>query len=253
MNIISAHSPNYPIRAVPVTRPLIWLQRGWQDMLQHPIASLTYGLLVSGMGFIILSYERHPFFVAAAISVFLLIGPIVSAGLCELSRRSDYGEAADFDSSLKALRPNRDNLLGVANRLFLISVAWFVVSYLIMQSAFETVAPGIQQTVWGDVLHALSAEQIAAYMFSGGVLALMVFVVSIVTVPMIIDRHVDATTAIKTSLRVSLKDLPAMLLWAAIIVVLVLVGFVTFLLAMVVVFPLLGHATWYAYRDLVTQ
>lgn len=253
MNIISTHSPSYPIRAVPATRPLIWLQRGWHDLLQHPIASLTYGLLVSGMGLIILSYERHPFFVAAAISVFLLVGPIVSAGLCELSRRSDYSEPADFDSSLKALRPNRDNLLGVANRLFVISVAWFVVSYLIMQSTIESVAPGIHQTVWGDVMHSLSSEQIAAYLFSGAVLAVMVFVMSIVTVPMIIDRHVDATTAIKTSLRVSLKDLPAMLLWAAMIVLLMLLGFATFLVAMVVIFPLLGHATWYAYRDLVRQ
>lgn len=253
MNIISAHSPTYPIRSVPISRPFIWIQRGWQDLLQHPIASLTYGLLVSGMGFIILSYERHPFFVAAAISVFLLIGPIVAAGLCELSRRNDYNEPADFDSSLKALRPNRENLLGVANRLFVISVAWFVVSYLIMQSTIDSVAPGIQQTVWGDVLHSLSAEQISAYLFSGAVLALMVFVMSIVTIPMIIDKHVDATTAIKTSLRVSLKDLPAMLLWAGLIVLLVLLGFATFLLAMVVVFPLLGHATWYAYRDLVRQ
>lgn len=253
MSIISAHSPTYPIRVVPVSRPFVWLQRGWADLFEHPIASLTYGLLVSGMGFIILSYERHPFFIAAAVSVFLLVGPVVSAGLCELSRRNDRNESADFDSSLQALRPNRDGLLGVANRLFIISLAWFFVSYLIMQSTIEAVAPGIQQTVWGDVLHALSGEQIAAYLFSGAVLALMVFVMSVVTIPMIIDRHVDAATAIKTSLRVSLKDIPAMVLWAAIIVVLVAIGFATFLVAMVVIFPLLGHATWYAYRDLVKQ
>lgn len=253
MSTISAHSPTYPVRSVPLTRPFIWIQRGWNDLLHHRIASLTYGLLVSGMGLIVLSYERHPFFVAAAVTIFMLVGPVIAAGLCELSRRSDQNEEADFDSSLKALRPNRDSLIGVANRLFVISLAWFIVSYLIMQSTIETVAPGIHQTVWGDVLHSLSSQQIAAYMFAGAVLALMVFVMSVVTIPMIVDRHVDAATAIRTSLRVTIKDLPAMLLWAAIIVVLVAIGFATFLVAMVVIFPLLGHATWYAYRDLVKQ
>lgn len=253
MSTISAHSPTYPVRSVPLTRPFIWIQRGWDDLLHHRIASLTYGLLVSGMGLIVLSYERHPFFVAAAVTIFMLVGPVIAAGLCELSRRSDQNEAADFDSSLQALRPNRDSLLGVANRLFIISVAWFIVSYLIMQSTIETVAPAIQQTVWGDVLHSLSGQQIAAYLFAGAVLALMVFVMSVVTIPMIVDRHVDASTAIRTSLRATIKDLPAMILWAAIIVVLVAIGFATFLVAMVVIFPLLGHATWYAYRDLVRQ
>lgn len=253
MSTISAHSPTYPVRTVPLSRPFIWLQRGWDDLLHHRIASLTYGLLVSAMGFIVLSYERHPFFVAAAVTVFMLAGPIIAAGLCELSRCSDQNQEASFDSSLKALRPNRDSLLGVANRLFIICLAWFVVSYMIMQSTIETVAPSLHQTVWGDVLHHLSIEQITAYLFAGGVLAVMVFVMSVITVPMIIDRHVDANTAIKTSLRATLKDLPAMVLWAAIIVVLVAIGFATYLLAMVVIFPLLGHATWYAYRDLVKQ
>jgi uncharacterized membrane protein len=68
---------------------------------------------------------------------------------------------------------------------------------------------------------------------------------------MIVDRHVDATTAMRMSLRVTVRDLPAMLVWAALIVGLVFVGFATGLLAMVIIFPLLGHATWRAYRELV--
>jgi uncharacterized membrane protein len=68
---------------------------------------------------------------------------------------------------------------------------------------------------------------------------------------MIIEHHVSAATAMRTSLRVAAKDLPAMLVWGALIVLLVGLGFATAMLALVVVFPLLGHATWYAYRDLV--
>jgi uncharacterized membrane protein len=76
---------------------------------------------------------------------------------------------------------------------------------------------------------------------------------SVVTVPLIIDRLVDAPTAMRNSLRAVAKDWPGLLLWAAIIVGLVLVGFATWLLAMVVILPLLGHATWHAYRDIVEE
>lgn len=251
MGTLSAHSPTYPIRVVPLSRPFVWLGKAWGDLLHHRLASLAYGFLVSSLGLIALSYERHPFYVAAAITAFMLMGPIVAAGLCELSRCSDLNEPADFDSSLKALRPNHDSLLGVANRLVILSFAWFVISYLIMRGTIGAVAPPMAQTVWGDMLSYLSRDQITAYLFAGGSLAIIVFVLSVVTVPMIIDRHVDARTAIKTSLRVAMKDFPVMLVWAALIVILVIIGFATFLIGMVVVFPLLGHATWYAYKDLV--
>lgn len=251
MNTISAHSQSYPVRAVPVSRPFIWLSRGWDDLLHHRMASISYGLLVSAIGLIAFSYERHPYFFAAAITAFMLMGPLIAAGLCELSRCRDRNETANFDSSLKALEPNHDSLLGVANRLVLLSAAWFGLSYLLMQLLFGSVAPQIQQAVWGDVLRLLSQQQIIAYLCSGVVLAAIVFVMSVVTVPMIIDRHVDSATAIKTSLRVSRKDWPAILLWAVLASVLLFVGVVTYMLAMVVIFPLLGHATWYAYRDLV--
>jgi uncharacterized membrane protein len=66
-----------------------------------------------------------------------------------------------------------------------------------------------------------------------------------------LDSGADARTAMRTSLRVTLRDLPAMLVWAALIVTLVALGFASFLLGMIIVFPLLGHATWHAYRDLV--
>ncbi len=151
------------------------------------------------------------------------------------------------------MRRHHDSLLGVANRLLILSAAWFLISYLIMQGTMPAAAPQIGQTVWGDVLSNISADQMAAYVFSGGVLALIVFVLSVVTVPMIVDRHVDASTAIRTSLRASLQDWPAMLVWAALIVALVSIGFATFLVGMVVIFPLLGHATWYAYKDLVKE
>ncbi len=253
MSTVSHSPPVYPIRNVPLSRPFVWIARAWQDLLHHRSASLAYGFLVSALGLLTLAYERHPIFVAAAITGFLLMGPILAAGLCELSRCSDLNEKTDFDTSLKALRRNHDSLLGVAGRLTIISAVWFVCSYLLMQSVLGTAAPRIDQTIWGDVLRHMSEAQISAYIISVGLLSSVVFALSVVTVPMIIDRHVDARTAIGTSLRVSLQDFPVMLIWATLIVFLVGIGFATFLVGMVVIFPLLGHATWYAYRDLVKQ
>lgn len=253
MQIASEHNPTYPIRQVPLSRPFIWLGLAWQDLTHHRSASLAYGLIISFMGMVILAYDRHPYFITMAIIGFLLLGPILAAGLCELSRCSDQHEETSFDASLRALRRNRENLLGLAGRLLLFSVAWFVLSYLAIQAVLGEVAPTMGETAGGDVLFRISGEQLLAYILSGGGLAILVFVASVVTVPMIIEHHGDAASAIRTSLRAVRKNFFAMLVWAVIIVTLSAVGFATFLFGMIVIFPLLGHATWYAYRDLVEQ
>lgn len=246
------HEPLYQVHQIPMSRPLVWLGRGWQDLIHHPLASLAWGALVSGLGALILAYGRHPYFIAAMASGFLLIGPVITAGLCELSRRRDSGEKTEnFEDSLAPLRRNRKGLVEFAQILLLISLLWFTVSASILFFTLGDIAPSVTTTVWGDVMLRLSAPQLLFYIGCGAVLALMVFVLSVVTVPMIVDRHVDASTAMRTSLKVSLRDAPAMMVWAALVTGLVVVGFATGLIAMVVIFPLLGHATWQAYRDLV--
>lgn len=242
-----------PIRSVPISRPFIWLSEGWDDLLHHRGASLAYGVLVSALGALILAYERHPFFIAATAAGFLLVGPILTAGLCELSRCQDHGEPANFQSSLEPLRRNRSSLLGVAETLAIFAVIWFALSGAVFAGMGGTIAPSVETTLWDGVLQHLSASQMMAYVIVGAVLACVVFALSVVTVPMIIERHVDARTAMRMSLRVTLRDLPAMLVWAALIVVLIYIGFASGLLAMVLIFPLLGHSTWRAYRELVDQ
>jgi len=241
----------YPVHRVPLTRPFIWLGQGWDDLLHHRGASLAYGALVSGLGALILAYDRNPMYVASAVVAFLFIGPIITAGLCELSRARDHGEVSDFQSSLQALRVNRKNLLPFAQVLAVLAVTWFVAAAGLLYLQSGSFSPSVTTTVGGDVLRHLSQAQLLTYGLSLGTLALVVFALSAVTVPMIIERHVDAKIAIRMSLRVARLNFVTMVIWASLIVGLVLVGFATGLLAMVVIFPLLGHATWFAYRDLV--
>ena len=243
----------YPVHRVPASRPFIWLGEGWRDMHHHRGASYAYGALVTGLGMLILAYSRHPLYLAATTAAFLMVGPLIAAGLCELSRCRDHGESTSFAASLQGLRSNRGNLLAFAGVLLFLALAWFTLCALFLYVKTGSVGPAIGDTVWGDVMTHLSSAQVAAYMLAFALLCLVVYAVSVVTVPMIIDRHVDVGTAIRMSLRVTEKDFPAMLVWAGLILVLVLFGFATGLLGMIVILPLLGHATWHAYRDTVEE
>src|SRR6056297_1382915 len=246
-------SDTFPVHRVPVSRPFVWLRAGWDDMLHHRGASLAYGWLVATLGALILAYSRHPVYIATAIAAFLLVGPVITAGVCELSRRRDHGEEASFQLSLQSLGKNRGALLSFAAVLVAFGVVCFGLTALILQFTTGNIAPTLESSVWADVLPLLSTSQAIVYAIAFVVLAAAVFAVSVVTVPMIIDRHVDALTAMRTSLRVAARDLPALVLWVVTIVALVLFGFVTWLLGFVIVMPLLGHATWHAYRDMVTE
>jgi uncharacterized membrane protein len=241
----------YPVRSVPLTRPFVWLFEGWDDLIHHPGASLAYGLLVSTLGALILAYGRHPFYIAAVCTGFLLVGPLLTAGLCELSRCRDQGDESNFQTSLVALKRSRSGLFGVAQTLALLAIIWFALSGTLYLGLVGSIAPSLDTAMWGGVTEQLSNSQMIAYLAVGLVLAATVFALSVVTIPMIVDKHVDASIAMRMSLRVSWRDLPAMLVWAGLIVALVLLGFITGLLGMVLIFPLLGHATWRAYRELV--
>jgi len=242
---------SYPVRSVPLTRPFIWLSEGWDDLMHHRSASLAYGLLVTMLGTLILAYGRHPFFISAVCAGFLLVGPILTAGLCELSRGRDEGEVADFQSSLRPLKRNRSSLLGVAETLALLALVWFALSASLYLGLVGSIAPSLESTMWGDFMRQVSNSQLIAYAAVGLVLAAVVFALSVVTIPMIVERHVDASTAMRMSLKVTRRDFPAMLVWASLIAGLIIIGFVTNLLGLIVIFPLLGHATWRAYKELV--
>lgn len=132
-----------------MSRPFVWLGEGWDDLMHHRGASLAYGWLISALGALLLAYERHPYFLAVFTTGFLLVGPILGAGLCELSRCQDAGKEATFQTSLRPLSHNRKSLLALAERLMLLAVLWFAGAAAILYSALGNIAPGLGSTVWG--------------------------------------------------------------------------------------------------------
>ena len=239
------------IRHVTVRQPLEWLSRGWDDLKEIGKPGLAHGALIALLGAVLLMLgSSHLYLTAAAITGYLLVGPVMTTGLCELARRRAARERLGFDESLQALGRNREGLMHFAGVLALVALLWFIFSAIVLDTAFNASVPSLAVALWGGA-HSVGAEQMLGYIGCGAVLAAIVFSVSVVAVPLMIDRHASASDAIRASVRATFANLPAMLLWSALIVAVTAIGFITLLIGMVWVAPLLGYATWHAYRDLI--
>jgi len=240
------------IRRVAVRQPIEWLRRGWDDFRHIKAASLGHGALITAIGAVLLMLgSSHAYLIAAAISGYLLVGPIMTTGLCELSRRRAAQEPVGFDESLQGMLRNPEGLLYFGLVLAIVAAVWFVLSGIVLQSTLHASIPSLGDALWGSLADDASRAQLLAYLGSGALLAAIVFTLSVVAVPLIIDRHATALDAMWISVKATILNLPAMLVWAALIVGLTIVGFAPFLFGMIIVAPILGHATWHAYRDLV--
>jgi uncharacterized membrane protein len=240
------------VMKVPVYRPLVWLKDGWLDMRKHWGTSLGYGALIVALGWTLLVFcGTHPYFIAAAISGFLLVGPLMSAGLCEMSRRYSLGQSANFDNSLEGFARNAPALFEFGVILAICAAVWFGVSALLLGTVFHIAAPDIRETLYRGFLDSTNRSQVLAYIVVGGVLATAVFSVSVVAIPLIIDRHASAGQAMRASVTAVLHNIPAMIFWSASILVLTVVGYASLLAGLLIVAPLLGHATWHAYKGMI--
>jgi uncharacterized membrane protein len=240
------------VRHVPARQSLVWLRQGWEDLRYFGWKSLAQGALIAILGAVLLMlFSTHAYLVTAAVTGYLLVGPIMTTELCELSRRRGSQEAPSDDDPSQPLTRNATSLLQFGAILAAIALVWLVASATMLTAIEHTPAPGLAVVLWGSLTEALTGLQLLSYTASGAVLAAIVFTLSVVAVPLIVDRHASAMDAIWTSIRVTFANIPAMLVWAGLIVCMTAVGFVTLLIGMIVVAPLLGHATWHAYRDLV--
>ncbi|WP_438971225.1 DUF2189 domain-containing protein [Methylophaga sp.] len=244
----------FSIQRVAFLRPFRWLFQGWQDFLAHPGASIAHGLIVTSIFAVALLLTSHHIYVlAAVISGFMLVGPIMAAGLCEISRRKETGETISFDTSLNGLGRNQHALVRFSSILLGFSVLWFALSALVLMATIGNVAPALDQAFWGNFFDHMTPTQLVLYLVVGGLLASMVFVLSVVSVPAIIDSSINALDALFISMKVVATNIPTMLVWAGLIALLAGLGIATFLIGMIVIYPLLGHASWHAYRDLVSK
>lgn len=230
-----------------------WLKHGLHDMRQAGFSSLFYGVIFAAAGILMHTvFIEASWLLAALTSGFLLVGPFLAMGLYDLSRRMELGEKPDLIPTLTAWRLNLINVAIFAGVLIIILLIWARASLVIFALFFQGGLPTFMEIVQAVVAFKQPTFAIV-YFAVGGFFAAFVFAVSVVAIPLMADRKTDAVTAALASLIAVIRNPLPMSLWALCIVALTFIGFATYFIGLVFTMPIIGHATWHAYRDLIEQ
>lgn len=247
-------TPTHPfpvIRQVSAKQLLQWLSLGLQDTKKAGLASLFYGVIFSVGGWLIYFVFSHAFGLFAGLTTgFLLLGPFLAMGLYDLSKQIELNQPPKLIPSLFAWQTNVVNIGLFAGLLLIVLLVWARASLVIFALFFEGGLP----TFTDIVLSVLSFKQptfTTIYFAVGGLFAGFVFAISAIAVPLMADKKTDAVTAGIASVIACARNPLPMLLWAIAIVILVGIGFATSFLGLIITMPIVGHATWHVYRDLV--
>ncbi len=245
-------TPSLKAQSLSCEDPWNWLRKGWTDVWRDPMFSLGYGSLfvIGGLGinyYLLLSGLSAA--IPVAIGAFTLVGPLMAVGLYELSRRHEAGESYSLMDIVLVKTKSPIHIAYIGFVIMFGLLVWVRIAIMIyalfasssylpitdfMQFVLETPA-GLSMLVVGTII--------------GGGIALTLFAMCVFSIPMLMDRKMDAAEAVVRSIIVVKENPGVMLQWAWMVVFLVAVGIMTAFLGIIVVFPLLGHATWHAYRQ----
>lgn len=231
--------------------PFGWLRKGIEDFRAIPALSILYGLLFSGLlGCLYLLLRESPGFTVAYITGMVFLGPFLASGLYIASRDLERGKKPGIRRSFRLLRRRATYIALFSLSLTLVMAAWVRFSALLFAIKFSAVNPSVE-AYFSAATSPDGWIAIAFYAAVGLLLSVIVFTISAVSIPLIIDRDRNFMSAMKRSSEVVVRNPGVMLLWAGIIVVLTFVGVATAFVAFSVIFPILGYATWHSYRELV--
>lgn len=245
-------SSSFPaIREVDLDAPWRWLRLGWADLRANPLASLFYGLCFVVGGYALFWSAGHaPEVIPALLTGFMISGPFLAMGLYAISRQREKGEPVNLVDTLLVWRHNLANMGIFAGMLGILFLVWARASLVIFALFYSGPLPTTEDLV----RYLITTDNwafLATYFIVGGLFAAIAFALSLVTAPLMLDRRTDAVTAAITSVRALFANPVPMMLWAGLIAVLGMFGLLTLLLGILFIGPLLGHATWHAYRELI--
>ena len=250
------------VRTISPWRPLVWLVYGWRDMAQVGWVSFAHGLALAVAGAAIVAIAQDRFWLlAGALSGFMVIAPVLATSLYALSRALERGETADFHVVTKTWLNWQNNnfnkwgseywcMVQFGALLGLAATGWVMTSAALI----TLMAPVPIHGPLDFVRHVMLAPDgwlFELWLAMGGVLAAPVFASSVVSMPLLLDRRVTLMQAVLTSWQTVMVNPVPMALWAAIIMGFTLLGLGSLLLGLIPIIPMLGHASWHAYRDLV--
>jgi uncharacterized membrane protein len=231
-------------------QPLHWLALGWRDFRRAPVIGLFYGACFMAMGWALMAVFQHaPAYTLALSAGFLLMGPFMCLGLYHVSRQLEAGLKPDLGQSLMAWDTRTGTLAIFGFVLLVLEMLWGRASLIVFAVSFDGM-PDFKGSL-GALLDPENLNFIVAYIVVGALFAGLIFAVSVVSIPMILDRPTDAITAGLTSFRLVLTQPGVMLMWGAVLTSVVVLALLPGFAGLLVIGPVTGHATWHAYRAAV--
>lgn len=239
-------------RHLPSAAAFGWLRAGWRDLRVQSGLSLAYGVavfLVSLLvvwGMFALGWDHVLF---PALAGFMVVGPVVAVGLYEKSRSTEAGERVTLKRMLFVRARSGGQILFVGVLLCLLMLLWMRAAVLIYALFFGyRPFPGVDNIAAMLFTTGIGWAMLITGTLVGGLFAAFSFAISAFSVPMLLNERTDALTAMGTSMALVWNNLPVMIAWGVIVLALFLISLLTGLVGLIVVFPLLGHATWHAYK-----
>lgn len=231
-----------------------WLEKGWIDFWTFPAPSIAYGVLIFLLSLTIVGgmfVYGHDYILFPALAGFMVVGPILAVGLYEKSRRIAAGEAVSLRKMIFVHPKSGAQVLFIGALLCLLMLLWMRAAVIIYALFFGMRAfPGLDHISEMLLTTPTGWAMLIVGCLVGALFGGFAFAISAFAVPMLLDRRVDALTAMGTSLALVWNNMRLMLTWGAIMLVLIALSVATGFLGLIVAFPVLGHGTWHAYETI---
>src|SRR5205807_53171 len=253
---VFGEAATYPIRKIELSDLREALRLGWEDFKAMPshavVVCVIYPVLGIALFRMVLGYSVLPLLFPLAAG-FAVLGPFAAIGLSELSRRRERGEEVDVSKALYLLRsPAIGAMVELGVLLLVLFGAWIGVANAIYVTIFGHAAAASIPDFATRVLTTPEGWSLIIVGCGVGFLfAVAALCVSVVSFPLMLDRHATAIDAIRTSLRVVAANPVVMAGWGLIVAALLVIGSLPLFVGLAVVLPVLGHATWHLYRRVV--
>lgn len=236
----------YPSKQLPLNAAFGWLYLGWNDFKRAPLVSLIYGFALVLFGYLLTALawgDGNTTLLFTLVTGFILIGPVLAFGLYSISRQLELGLKPRLGYCIKESKSQLRNELLFALLLLVVLLIWARAASMV--HVFFPLDGDIGWLDWAQFLAIGSAV--------GSIFATVVFTISAFSLPMMLDRNEDAITSALTSVAAVLKNKGTMLIWGLVVLGLTILGLATAYIGLAVVFPILGHATWHAYRETILE
>ena len=250
------------VRTISPMQPLAWLALGWRDIARARWVSVAHGAALACVGVLIvgLGYQ-HFWWLAGALSGFMVVAPVLATSLYALSRAIERGEPPSLQVVFKTWLNWQNShfnkwgndywcMVQFGTLLALAATGWVLSS----AGLITLLAPVPIRTPMDFIQHVVLAREgwlFEGWLALGGVMAAPVFASSVIAMPLLLDRRVTLLQAVLTSWQVVLVNPLPMAIWSGLIMGFTLLGLGSLMIGLVLVIPMLGHASWHAYRDLV--